>query len=284
MFAKEIVRGVAGERWFAYKHFVEHASERIDIAARIQPLAPDLFWGHVGAGPLHFALAAEEFAQARFGLLGDSEVDEFYQAIAVDQYVIRLDIAMHVALAVEVIEGFADLLDDGGEHESDRFWALSHRLFQVDFAKELEDDKRSIGVGYILNQLDDVFVVEVTRDFKFVFEEGDFLFVAPLFGAKHFEGVMVAIVFDSFPDLASASEADQAGQSVRPQEVSNFNHENPVFCPGMAPPSPALPWSGKRKTFALKHSLGALPCPATGFGKVSQAGPTISKNPLGAKV
>ncbi len=129
----------------------------------------------------------------------------------------------------------------------DRFGALSQSLLQVDFAKELEDDKGGVGIGNVFNELDDVLVIEVARDFKFVFQERNFLFVASLFGPKHLKGVVVAVIFNSFPDLASASEADQAGQSVRPQKVSNFNHENPAICPGMAPPSPALPWSGKRK-------------------------------------
>ncbi len=266
MFAQKIVWGVSCKRWFADEQFVKHATERIDIAARIKALAADLLGGHIGASPFHLALSAEEFAKSGFRFLRDGEVDEFYQSIAIDEDIVGLDIAVNVALAVEVVEGFADLFDDGGEHVRDRFGAFSHRLFQVDFAEEFKDDEGGIRVGDVFNQLDDVLVVEVASDFIFVFEECDFLFVAPLFGPKNFEGIVVPVVFDSFPDLASASEADQSGQSVWPQKVSNFNHENPAICLGMAPPSPALPRSGKRKTLRLEHSPAPSPAPQSVTG------------------
>lgn len=278
VFAQQVVWGIARERGFADEHFVEHAAEGIDVAAWVETLPANLLGRHVGAGPFDFAFATEEFAKPCFGFLGDGEVDEFYQAIAIDENIIGLDIAMDITLAMEVVEGFADLLDDRGKHVSDRFGTLSQRLLQVHFAEEFEDDEGGVGVGDVLDQLDDVLVMEIAGDLELMFEETDFLFVAALFWTEHFEGIAIAVVFDSFPDLTSTSEADQAGQSVWSQEVSNFNHENPVFCPGMAPPPLPYPGLGKEKPL-LWNAPGALPCPASRGSAEIPRGPYYKQKP-----
>lgn len=114
MFTQKIVRRVASKGWFADKHFVEHATERVDIAPRIEALPANLLRRHVGASTFDFTFPTKKFAEDRFGFLGNGEVDELHQTIAIDQDVIGLDVAVHVALAMEVVEGLADLFDDGG--------------------------------------------------------------------------------------------------------------------------------------------------------------------------
>ena len=81
---------------------------------------------------------------------------------------------------MQVIERLAGLIDDRGELVSDRFWSTAKRHFEIQFAKELHDDKRGLGIGAVFDQLDDVLVVELLGHFELVLQKSDFLFVSSL--------------------------------------------------------------------------------------------------------
>jgi hypothetical protein len=52
-----------------------------------------------------------------------------------------------------------------------------------------------------------------------------------LFGAEHFQRVaFVVSIEDSFPHLASATESNEASQSVGPEEISYFDHRKTCRC------------------------------------------------------
>ena len=115
-----------------------------------------------------------------YDLLGDRKVDEFDFPVAAEQKIVGLDVAMDIAFGVQVIERLAGLIDDRGQLVSDRFWSTAKRHFEIQFAKELHDDKRSLGIGAVFDQLDNVLVVEILGHFKLMLQKSDFLFVASL--------------------------------------------------------------------------------------------------------
>ncbi len=59
---------IAAKRQHARGHFVQHNAEREEVGARIQILAANLLWGHVGNGSNRCAGTGEVFrADARSG-------------------------------------------------------------------------------------------------------------------------------------------------------------------------------------------------------------------------
>ena len=135
---------------------------------------------------------------------------------------------MNIAFGVQVIEGFASLVDDRWELVGDRFRAFAKGHFEVQFAKEFHDDEGGLGIGPEFDQLDDVLVIEFLGHFEFMLEEPDFLFVAPLFGPKDLQCVAFVVLFKNrFPNLAGASKSNESGQTIGPQEVAYFDH-NPL--------------------------------------------------------
>ena len=96
----------------ARQHFVQHARERIHVAARIKTrLAHSLLGTHVRGRAHHQA----RLRQRLFGHVArdvrDAEIHQHRLAF-VQQDVLRLDIAMHESLAVRMIERSRDLARD----------------------------------------------------------------------------------------------------------------------------------------------------------------------------
>ena len=146
-------RGLEGAfRRFPGEQFVQHHPQRVDVGAMVHGPAGPLFRGHVlrracGRGPEGVGPAqaprrdlgwcrcgpGREGATGRGGpeQLGDAEIGHFHPALLVEQQVLRLDVAVHHAVVVGVLERFADRRHDGqrlfrGEP------AGRHRLAQVD--------------------------------------------------------------------------------------------------------------------------------------------------------
>ena len=104
-------------------------------------------------------------------------------------------------------------------------------MLQIDFAEKLENDKGRFGVGFILNQFNNVLVMKRFRNLVFVLEEADFHFVSALLRTQDLKGVtLFTVISNGFPDLAGASKTNQSRQAIRAEEVSNFDHREEISC------------------------------------------------------
>src|SRR5208337_3042822 len=91
----------------AGKHFVEHGAERVDVAALIAALALYLF----GRDVIGRAKSGRERSlrdAARVFLQGNAEVDDLDAIAFADHDVLGLQIAVHHAVLVQIVEGIAN--------------------------------------------------------------------------------------------------------------------------------------------------------------------------------
>ena len=111
-------RGLAGQ------HFVEHDSQRVDVAAAVAALALDLF-GRDVFGRAHHLGKLGERQPARAFLAGDAEVDQLDAVFGIDHDVFGLQVAMHDAVVVDVGERV-------GNAQSDLDGAFGRKLLLLD--------------------------------------------------------------------------------------------------------------------------------------------------------
>ena len=107
-------RGELAQRQFTGEHLVEDDAQRVDVRPVVHALGMlDLFRRHIvrrahdlpHAGQMEvLRLAAQDFGQA--------EVGDLCAALLVQQHVLRLDVAVHDAFVVRILEGLANLGDD----------------------------------------------------------------------------------------------------------------------------------------------------------------------------
>jgi len=104
------VIAIALERHVAGQHEVEDAAERVHVGARVDALAADLLRRDVvqRADPL-LGLRRSRAAER---VLGEPEVAQVHMADSVHHHVLRLDVAVYVARAVDRIERVAELQRD----------------------------------------------------------------------------------------------------------------------------------------------------------------------------
>ena len=92
-----------GERLFPHQHFVEHATERIDVAAAVNGIAGGLLRTHVGGRADTSAGLGERVALHRAERFPDTEVR--HEGVPVrEQDVFGLDVAMDHAMTMGVVE------------------------------------------------------------------------------------------------------------------------------------------------------------------------------------
>ena len=88
-----------GERRFAHEHLVEHAAERVQVAASVDGFARRLLRAHVRRrADRHAGLRHAPSSPAALHRLADAEVGDERVAV-LQQDVLRLDVAVHDALA-----------------------------------------------------------------------------------------------------------------------------------------------------------------------------------------
>ncbi len=105
-------RGLAGERRAPGEHLVEHHTEGVDVAARVDGQALGLLGREVGggahdeAGLCHLLVRADR--------TGDAEVGDLDLAVGGDEDVARLDVAVHDTVAMRIGERLGDPCSHGG--------------------------------------------------------------------------------------------------------------------------------------------------------------------------
>ena len=106
------LRGVAGKRWLAAQHLVQHRAEGVDVGAgRDLPLAHRLLRAHVvRRAERHAGLGHPRTARLA-GRERDAEVRDQRPPI-VQEDVLRLDVAVDDAVAVRIVERRGDLARD----------------------------------------------------------------------------------------------------------------------------------------------------------------------------
>jgi hypothetical protein len=98
------------ERWCTGEHLVTHTAETVDIASTVDGLfAGGLLRAHIGRRAERDARRGERVAMTVLdGLAGDAKVGE--QRLTVDeQHVLRLEVAVHHAAAMRVVESISNL-------------------------------------------------------------------------------------------------------------------------------------------------------------------------------
>ena len=96
----DLVHGLARERLVVREQLVHDQAGREDVAAAVAGFALDLLRGHVVGSPHDHAGLGE----AGIGDPRDAEIQDAQDAFAVDHHVRRLDVAVHHALVVRVLE------------------------------------------------------------------------------------------------------------------------------------------------------------------------------------
>ncbi|HTU25275.1 MAG TPA: hypothetical protein VMF30_07760, partial [Pirellulales bacterium] len=107
-------RAVPLKRPAAHQHLIEHYAQGPLVAGR-----PDVFvharmllGAHVGRRPHHGVHAGLQ--QVAFLAPGKAEIDDHRLAVDVDHHVARLDVSMHDSLAVGIVQGQGELLNQRG--------------------------------------------------------------------------------------------------------------------------------------------------------------------------
>ena len=106
--AQQLAERAGAERSLAAQHLVHHRAERIEVGARVERVALHLLGRHVGRAAGH-ALEARDLG---IGDQRDAEIDDAHVAILGEQDVRRLDVAVHHAARVRVVQRLCDLVDD----------------------------------------------------------------------------------------------------------------------------------------------------------------------------
>lgn len=156
----------------AGEEFVEDDAEGVDIGADVDEVgvAAGLFGGHVREGSHELAGDGDEGVGGFGDLLGEAKVEDADVAGVVDEDVGGLEIAVHDALLVGVVDGFADdgeegegllegefvLLNEGGDGQSSD---IVHGVVEV-----------SIGGDAAVEDGDDVGMAEGGDELDFAFE------------------------------------------------------------------------------------------------------------------
>ena len=101
--------GVAAERAGAGQHLVEDGAQAEHVRARVERTPLRLFGRHVCGGARHDALARVRHVRLRRHDLRQAEVEHLGAAVARDEDVGRLEIAMEDALLMRDMEGVGNL-------------------------------------------------------------------------------------------------------------------------------------------------------------------------------
>ena len=148
-------------------HLVEHDTEGEHVTARVELVAEDLLWGHVG-GRADAGACLGEVGEVR--VARDAEVHDLHAALSRQHHVRGLDVAMDDRAVVHVVEGASDLHRDDRGDVVGQASALLEEVVQVDSLDVLHDDEQSAALAVKVVNVDDVFVLQRRETLGFSLE------------------------------------------------------------------------------------------------------------------
>lgn len=227
--AENDTRALAGEWEMAGGHFVENDAERKEVGARVELLGANLFGGHIGDSAESAAgtgelggsnclggegVGGDGSGRGRGGNFGETEVEDFGAALAGNENVGGLDVAMDDALGVSGLQG----VGDGGCDFEDGLKIHGARGDGVFEGKAIEEFHGDEGFAvFLADVIDgaDVGVIESGGGLGFALEARKSLGIAGDVVGEEFKGdeTMKAGVF-GFVDNAHAATADFIDDAV----------------------------------------------------------------------
>ena len=148
---------VLDERLLAREHLIQQDAEREDVAARVELVAEHLLGRHV-RGRADTGAGLGEIAEAV--VARDAEVHHLHATRARDHDVRRLDVAMHDAAVVHVVECASDLHRDDRRDVVGKPTALVEQVVEVGALHVLHHDEQRAALVVEVVDVDDVLVLE----------------------------------------------------------------------------------------------------------------------------
>jgi hypothetical protein len=158
---------VLDEGLLARDHLIEHDTEGEDVAARVELVAENLLGRHV-RGRADASACFGEIAEIR--VARDAEVHHLHAAGSRDHDVCGLDVAMHDAAVVHVVECTRDLHADDRSDVVRKTTALLEEVVQVDALHVLHHDEHRAALAMEVVDVDDVLVLQIREALRFAFE------------------------------------------------------------------------------------------------------------------
>ena len=220
-------RRIGVERAAAGEHLVEHDAEREDVGAVIDGLAAHLLGRHVAHRAEHRARARQRTRMgeqgrlglnrgARLGQLGEAEVEDLDAAVARDEDVVRLQVAVDDALLVRGGQAPGDLAGvvDGLPMRQRR--GADARAQRIAL-EQLGDDVGRAVVGADVVHAEDVGVIERADRARLLLEAAEAIRVRGKRGGQHLDRHLAAEArVTGAVDLAHAARPDRGHDLVGP--------------------------------------------------------------------
>lgn len=187
---EEFAGGEFRERTLARGHLVEDETGGVEIGARVEIGAEELFRGHVGKGAserLRFELRLRDGFGKRHAEPGETEIKDFEAAILSDEEIGGLEIAMNDGVIVggdESIDKLKGESEEFGFGERADGEALAERLS----GNVLHDEKVGAALSVEIVDGGDVGMIELGERVGFVVETMARGIVGDGAGMKKFEG------------------------------------------------------------------------------------------------
>ncbi len=227
-------RGRRPERRLAREHLVQHAAERVEVAARVGGGGEGLFGGHVGGAADR---GAGEGEPGRVGVQrgGDPEVEHHHPAVVPDHHVARLEVPVHHRDGVHHGERGTDLRGDGDRRGDREGVLLGQQVGEAQAPDALHHEVQLAGVLPRVQHGDQPGVVERGGDPALAEEAAAQVVAAPAAGGRRGRGQQVgteqldgdppvqAFVVGR-PDLAHAAVADLLGEAVPAVDDARLAH------------------------------------------------------------
>ena len=164
----DLVVVLAVPRRHAGEHFVGDGRQREDIGARVDLLRHDLLRGHV----LGRTDGLAGLRQPHVPHLGDTEVEQAHAAVAGEEHVRRLHVAVHDVVLVRVLQRVGDA-DEHADPIAQGEVAILDGLPQLEAVEHLHRDPRVLVTPPRREHFHDVRVVEHRRDLDLLIEAAD---------------------------------------------------------------------------------------------------------------
>ena len=222
----------------------EHGAQGIDIGAAVDGFAQGLLGREEDRRTQHRSRRRQRRRRHEALLLGDAEVDELGLEAAFgarhEHDVLRLDVSVHDAVGVGLVQGAGDLLDDvAGLFERERVRFVVDAIAQRPTLQQLHCIKNEAFFGdTTVKDLDDAGVGDRGERLDLALEAGEL--VLPGVGGQLERDLGLQRRVEGAPHLAHPAAADQLDEAVAadelvlahlspqiPRDVSGAEHDDP---------------------------------------------------------